>query len=56
MQTLNSVLERKKAAILAVQILAVSDDGLAAKLDAAREKMAEQIAEKESKLQAELKG
>ena len=38
------------------QILAVSDDALAAKLDGAREKMAEQIAEKETKLQAELKG
>ena len=46
----------KNSAVLAAQILAVSDDGLAAKLDAAREKMAAQIAEKESKLQAELKG
>ncbi len=44
----------KNAAVLAVQILAVSDDALAAKLDAAREKMADQIAEKEAKLQAEL--
>ena len=44
----------KNAAVLAVQILAVSDDALAAKLDAAREKMAAQIAEKEAKLQAEL--
>ena len=35
-------------------ILAVADDDLAAKLDAAREKMARQIAEKEAKLQAEL--
>ena len=42
------------AAVLAAQILAVSDDELAAKLDAARVKMAEQIAEKEAKLQAEL--
>ena len=44
----------KNAAVLAVQILAVADDDLAAKLDAAREKMARQIAEKEAKLQAEL--
>ena len=44
----------KNAAVLAAQILAVSDDGLAAKLDAAREQMAVQIAEKEAKLQAEL--
>ena len=44
----------KNAAVLAAQILAVSDDALAAKLDAARTKMAAQIAEKESKLQAEL--
>ena len=44
----------KNAAVLAAQILAVSDDALAAKLDAAREKMAAQIAEKEQKLQTEL--
>ncbi len=44
----------KNAAVLAAQILAVSDDDLAARLDAARVKMAEQIAEKEAKLQAEL--
>ena len=44
----------KNAAVLAAQILAVSDDELAAKLDAAREKMADQIAQKEQKLQAEL--
>ena len=44
----------KNAAVLAAQILAVSDDALAAKLDAAREDMAAQIAEKETKLQAEL--
>ena len=46
----------KNAAVLAAQILAVSDDALAAKLDAARDKMADQIAEKEARLQAELKG
>ena len=46
----------KNAAVLAAQILAVSDDALAVRLDQAREKMAEQIAEKETKLQAELKG
>ena len=44
----------KNAAVLAAQILAVSDKALAAKLDAARVKMTEQIAEKEAKLQAEL--
>ena len=44
----------KNAAVLAAQILAVSDDELAAKLDQAREKMAAQIAEKEARLQAEL--
>ena len=36
----------KNAAVLAAQILAVADDDLAAKLDAAREKMARQIAER----------
>ena len=46
----------KNAAVLAAQILAVSDDALAAKLDQAREKMAQQIAEKEAKLQSELRG
>ncbi len=44
----------KNAAVLAAQILAVSDDELAARLDAARDQMAEQIAQKEAKLQAEL--
>ncbi len=44
----------KNAAVLAAQILAVSDDVLAAKLDKAREAMAAQITEKEAKLQAEL--
>ena len=44
----------KNAAVLAAQMLAITDDALAAKLDAAREKMAAQIAEKEAKLQAEL--
>ena len=42
------------AAVLAAQILAVSDDSLAAKLDAQRADMAKQIAEKEQKLQSEL--
>ncbi len=45
----------KNAAVLAAQILAVSDDALAARLDAARLAMAEQIAKKEAALQAELK-
>ena len=44
----------KNAAVLAAQILAVSDDALAAKLDAARADMAAQIETKEAKLQAEL--
>ena len=44
----------KNAAVLAAQMLAIADDELAAKLDAARVKMAAQIAEKEQKLQAEL--
>lgn len=44
----------KNAAVLAAQILAVSDDSLAARLDAARDKMADQIADKEAKLQAQL--
>ena len=46
----------KNAAVLAAQILSVSDAVLAARLDQAREKMAEQIAEKEARLQAELAG
>ena len=44
----------KNAAVLAAQILAVEDADLAAKLDAARIPMAQQIAEKEAKLQAEV--
>lgn len=44
----------KNAAVLASQMLAISDDELAAKLDAARVKMAEQIAEKEAKLQQDV--
>lgn len=44
----------KNAAVLAAQILAVSDEALAEKLDAQRVEMAQQIAAKEAKLQAEL--
>ena len=44
----------KNAAVLAVQILAVSDEALAAKLDLARVDMARQISEKQARLQAEL--
>ena len=44
----------KNAAVLAAQILAVSDDALAAKLDADRVDMAAQIVVKEAKLQSEL--
>lgn len=44
----------KNAAVLAAQILAVEDAGLAEKLDAARRDMAAQVAGKEAKLQNEL--
>ena len=44
----------KNAAVLDAQILAVSDDALAAKLDAQRSDMAERIAVKEAALQSEL--
>ena len=44
----------KNAAVLAAKILAVSDDALAAKLDAQRSDMAERIAVKEAALQSEL--
>ena len=44
----------KNAAVLAAQILAVSDDGLAARLDEARADMARQIAAKEAALQKEV--
>ena len=44
----------KNAAVLAAQILAVSDEALSAKLDAARVKMGEEIARKEEKMQAEV--
>ena len=43
----------KNAAILAAQILAVEDSALAARLEAERRKMAEQVAEKDAKLQGE---
>ena len=46
----------KNAAVLAVQILAVTDDALADKLDADRKAMADAIAKKEASLQAELAG
>ena len=44
----------KNAALLAAQMLAITDEALAAALDADRAVMAVQIAEKEAKLQAEL--
>ena len=44
----------KNAAVLAAQLLAVSDEALAEKLDAQRVEMAQQIAAKEARLQAEL--
>ena len=43
----------KNAAWLAAEILALGDEGLAEKLEAARRDMADQIAEKEKTLQAE---
>ena len=46
----------KNAAVLAAQILSVADDDLAEKLDQARQTMAQQIAQKEAKLQQELEG
>ena len=44
----------KNAAVLAAQILAVEDEALTRRLEAERRKMAEQIAEKDAKLQQEL--
>lgn len=44
----------KNAAILAVQILALSDDALADKLTAAKREMVKQITEKDKKLQEEI--
>ena len=44
----------KNAAWLAAEILALSDDALAEKLEAERVSMAQQIAAKEEKLQNEL--
>jgi len=46
----------KNAAVLAAEILAVSDPALAERLEQARQDMARQIAEKETALQAERKG
>ena len=44
----------KNAAVLAAQILALGDTALTARLDAERQKMEEQIAEKDAKLQGAL--
>lgn len=44
----------KNAAVLAVQILALSDDSLAEKLIAEKQKMADGVREKDAKLQAEI--
>ena len=44
----------RNAAVLAAQILAVSDEALADRLDAARADMADQIAAKDARLQEEL--
>lgn len=46
----------KNAAVLAAQILAVTDGALAQRLEGARAEMARQIAEKEQALQRELAG
>ena len=45
----------KNAAVLAAEILALSDEALAEKLEKAREDMARTIEEKEAKLRAELR-
>lgn len=45
----------KNAAVLAAQILAVSDAELAARIEQSRVEMAQKIAEKEAKLQAEIR-
>ncbi len=45
----------KNAAVLAAQILSLSEPGLADKLSAAKGEMKEQIAQKDAKLQEELK-
>ena len=42
------------AAYLAVQMLALSDEGLSGKLEAAKKQMAEEVMAKDSKLQAEV--
>lgn len=44
----------KNAAVLAVQILAVSDNELAEKLESEKKKMADGVREKDAKLQAEI--
>ena len=44
----------ENAAILAVQMLALSDDRLAAELDAMKDKMCKAVMEKDAKLQQEL--
>ncbi|MBR4224284.1 MAG: AIR carboxylase family protein, partial [Oscillospiraceae bacterium] len=46
----------KNAAVLAIQMLALSDDDLAAELQAAKDTMAQDIAAKEEVLQEKLKG
>lgn len=46
----------KNAALLAAEILSVTDDTLTAKLDALRREMEAQIAEKEAKLAKEIRG
>lgn len=46
----------KNAAVLAAQILSLSDDGLAAKLEAAKAEMEAQIEKKDAALQIELAG
>ena len=46
----------KNAAVLAAQMLAVTDEALAAKLAATKEDMRAQIAQKDAALQAELAG
>ena len=52
--TLPALNGAKNAAVLAAQMLAIEDSELAARLDAARVEMAQQIAKKEAALQEEL--
>ena len=51
---LTQALQAQYGETLAAQILAVSDEGLAAQLDAMKEKMTAEVVAKDQKLQEEL--